>query len=69
MMNSNEPSSLSPSKAPTGIEGFDEITNGGLPQGRTTLLEGGPGSGKTIFALQFLMHGARHCKESDLCRF
>ena len=34
--------------APTGIAGFDEITGGGLPQGRTTLLAGGPGSGKTI---------------------
>lgn len=46
-------------KASTGIAGFDEITGGGLPQGRTTLLVGGPGSGKTIFALQFLAHGAR----------
>jgi circadian clock protein KaiC len=45
------------SKAPTGIVGFDEITGGGLPRGRTTLLVGGPGSGKTIFALQFLVHG------------
>lgn len=45
-------------KAPTGIEGFDHITRGGLPRGRTTLLSGGPGSGKTIFALQFLARGA-----------
>lgn len=37
-----------PTKAPTGITGFDEITGGGLPRGRTTLLAGGPGSGKTI---------------------
>jgi circadian clock protein KaiC len=51
------------SKAPTGIDGFDEITGGGLPRGRTTLLVGGPGSGKTILALQFLVHGARHCRE------
>ena len=50
-------------KAPTGIDGFDEITGGGLPRGRTTLLVGGPGSGKTILALQFLVHGARECKE------
>jgi len=50
-------------KAPTGIAGFDEITGGGLPRGRTTLLVGGPGSGKTILALQFLVHGARHCRE------
>jgi circadian clock protein KaiC len=48
-------------KAPTGITGFDEITGGGLPRGRTTLLMGGPGSGKTLFALQFLAHGARNC--------
>ena len=52
-------------KAPTGITGFDEITRGGMPRGRTTLLVGGPGSGKTIFALQFLMHGAKNCKEPD----
>jgi RecA/RadA recombinase len=42
-----------PTKAPTGAPGFDEITGGGLPHGRTTLLVGGPGSGKTMFALQF----------------
>jgi circadian clock protein KaiC len=53
-------------KASTGIAGFDEITGGGLPRGRTTLLMGGPGSGKTIFALQFLVHGARDCKEAGL---
>src|SRR5688500_18394759 len=53
----------SASKAPSGITGFDEVTGGGLPRGRTTLLVGGPGSGKTILALQFLVHGAHHCKE------
>ncbi len=47
------------SKAATGIVGFDEITGGGLPYGRTTLLSGGPGSGKTIFSMQFLAHGIR----------
>jgi circadian clock protein KaiC len=47
-------------KVPTGIEGFDEITGGGLPEGRPTLVCGGPGCGKTLFALQFLMHGAAH---------
>ena len=56
-------SPLKSAKAPTGIAGFDEITGGGLPRGRTTLLVGGPGSGKTILALQFLVHGARHCRE------
>ena len=50
-------------KAPTGITGFDEITRGGLPQGRTTLLVGGPGSGKTIFGVQFLKHGVEACEE------
>lgn len=53
-------------KIPTNIAGFDEITGGGLPRGRTTLLSGGPGSGKTIFALQFLVHGARACKEPGI---
>jgi circadian clock protein KaiC len=45
-------------KAPTGIEGFDEITFGGLPRGRATLVCGGPGSGKTNFGLEFLVRGA-----------
>ncbi|MFZ1545511.1 MAG: circadian clock protein KaiC [Candidatus Nitrotoga sp.] len=53
-------------KAPTGIAGIDEVIGGGLPQGRTTLLVGGPGSGKTVLALQFLVHGARGCKESGI---
>jgi circadian clock protein KaiC len=47
----------------TGIRGFDEITAGGLPRGRTTLVMGGPGSGKTVFALQTLVNGARYMKE------
>lgn len=55
-----------PGKVPTGISGFDEITGGGLPRGRTTLLAGGPGSGKTLFTLQFLVHGARVCKEPGI---
>src|SRR5271157_4512231 len=45
-------------KVPTGIEGLDEITCGGLPLGRTTLVCGGPGCGKTLLALEFLVHGA-----------
>ena len=45
-------------KAPTGIRGLDEITRGGLPQGRPTLVCGGPGSGKTLLALTFLVNGA-----------
>jgi len=53
-------------KAATGIEGFDAITAGGLPRGRTTMLGGGPGSGKTIFGMQFLVHGALHCGEPGI---
>ncbi|MGA9040246.1 MAG: ATPase domain-containing protein, partial [Terriglobales bacterium] len=48
-----------PDKAPTGIVGLDEITLGGLPGARTTLLAGGPGSGKSLLALQTLVNGAR----------
>jgi circadian clock protein KaiC len=46
-------------KVLSGIEGFDDITGGGLPQGRTTLLMGGPGCGKTVMALQILVSAAR----------
>jgi circadian clock protein KaiC len=53
-------------KARTGIVGFDEITQGGIPRGRTTLIEGGPGSGKTIMALQTLVNGARHENEPGI---
>jgi circadian clock protein KaiC len=44
-------------KTPTGIGGLDEITRGGLPTGRPTLVCGGPGSGKTLLALTFLVNG------------
>lgn len=44
-------------KTPTGIEGFEHLTMGGLPEGRTTLLVGSSGSGKTIFAIEFLYRG------------
>jgi circadian clock protein KaiC len=44
-------------KAPTGILGLDEITGGGLPRGRTTLVTGGPGCGKTLLATQFIVNG------------
>jgi circadian clock protein KaiC len=53
-------------KAPTGIEGFDEITAGGLPTGRTTLIVGGPGAGKTVFALQCLVSAARQLREPGI---
>jgi circadian clock protein KaiC len=54
------------SKLSTGIQGFDEITDGGLPRGRTTLVMGGPGCGKTVFALQSLVNAARQSKESSI---
>ena len=54
-------------KVPTGIEGFDEITGGGLPKGRTTLVCGGAGCGKTIFAVGFLVHGAVRYGEPGVC--
>ena len=50
-------------KAATGIRGLDEITAGGLPRGRTTLVAGGAGSGKTLLGLQFLVAGAREYGE------
>ena len=50
-------------KAATGIQGFDEITGGGLPRGRPTLVSGGAGSGKTLFGLEFLVRGATQYDE------
>lgn len=53
-------------KMPTGIVDFDEITNGGLPHHRTTLVMGSPGSGKTVFALQMLVNGATQWGEPGI---
>ena len=53
-------------KSLTGIQGFDEITDGGLPRGRTTLVMGGPGCGKTVFALQSLVNSVRLSKEASI---
>ena len=50
-------------KAPTGIEGFDQITSGGLPAGRPSLVCGSAGCGKTLFAMSFLVHGATRFDE------
>ncbi len=50
-------------KALTGIQGLDEITGGGLPSGRPTLVSGGAGSGKTMFGLEFLVRGATQYDE------
>ncbi len=50
-------------KSPTGIMGLDEITGGGLPTGRATLICGGPGCGKTLLGLEFLVQGAEQYNE------
>ena len=50
-------------KCLTGIKGFDEITDGGLPKNRTTLISGSTGSGKTLFGIDFLINGAIKFKE------
>lgn len=50
-------------KASTGIQGFDDITEGGLPKGRPTLICGGAGSSKTLFAVEFLVRGAMQYQE------
>ena len=50
-------------KARTGVAGLDEITGGGLPEGRSTLVTGGTGCGKTLLGLQFLVAGAREYGE------
>jgi len=54
------------SKIATGIPGFDELSHGGLPRNRTTLLRGGPGSGKTVFALQSIVNAARRRQEPGI---
>jgi circadian clock protein KaiC len=54
--NKNRPAAVP--KSPTGISGFDEVTGGGLPTGRPTLVCGGAGCGKTLFGMEFLVKGA-----------
>jgi len=54
------------SKASTGIHGLDKLTEGGLPIGRVTLLEGPAGCGKTLLSLQFLANGAAREQEAGL---
>ncbi|MBD3256645.1 MAG: circadian clock protein KaiC [Candidatus Lokiarchaeota archaeon] len=51
------------SKIPSGIEGFDYISKGGIPLNRTTLISGTPGSGKTIFCVQFLIGGIENANQ------
>jgi circadian clock protein KaiC len=53
-------------KIATGIQGFDELSHGGLPRNRISLLKGGPGSGKTVFALQSLVNAARLREEPGI---
>jgi circadian clock protein KaiC len=58
------PQSLS--KIPTGIQGFDEVSHGGLPRNRTTLVMGRAGSGKTVFSLQSLVNAVRQRRERGI---
>ena len=53
-------------KVPTGIQGLDDITGGGLPAGRSTLVMGNAGCGKTLLGLEFLVRGARDHAEPGL---
>ena len=54
-------------KAPTGIQGLDEVTGGGLPKGRVTLVCGSAGCGKSLLAMEFLVHGAVRYSEPGVC--
>ena len=56
-----------PPKCPTGIHGLDEITLGGLPRGRPTLVCGGAGCGKTLLGMEFLVRGATEFDEPGVC--
>ena len=53
-------------KLPTGIEGFDDVCHGGLPIGRSTLISGTSGTGKTVFSLNFLYNGIRQYNEPGI---
>lgn len=57
-MTADAPPAAPFSKAPTGIEGFDQLTGGGIPRGRITVVLGGAGAGKTVFSLQSLVNAA-----------
>jgi len=54
-------------KCPTGIQGLDEVTFGGLPRGRPTLVCGGAGCGKTLLGMEFLVRGATQYDEPGVC--
>src|SRR6188768_1003506 len=53
-------------KVPTGISGLDEITNGGFPRGRSVLICGSAGSGKTLFGAQFIVKGITEHNENGV---
>src|ERR1017187_5466737 len=64
-----KPRALTPNqthKCPTGINGFDQITEGGLPKNRITLISGSAGSGKTLWGIDFLINGALHYNEPGI---
>jgi len=61
--NNAKPSMPDLIKTPTGIKGLDEITEGGLPQGRPTLICGDAGCGKTLFSIEFIVKGATEFNE------
>ncbi len=69
MMQSTRPKVVRPSlaKVPTGIQGLDEVTGGGLPKGRVSLVCGKAGSGKSLLAMEFLVHGAVRYGEPGVC--
>ena len=54
-------------KVPTGIRGLDQVTHGGFPKGRTALVCGGPGTGKTLLGFEFLLRGILQFDEPGLC--
>ena len=66
MKKNSEASRPALAKAPTGIRGLDEITFGGLPRGRPTLVCGRAGCGKTLFSIEFLVHGAIEYDEAGV---
>lgn len=62
----NQNNNLNIQKCPVGVEGIDELTFGGLPKNRTTLVLGAPGSGKTILGMEFIYWGIRKFDEPGL---
>ncbi|MBS3065685.1 hypothetical protein J4229_01425 [Candidatus Pacearchaeota archaeon] len=53
-------------RIPTGIKGFDELVQGGFPRNSSVLICGGPGTGKTIFGMEYIINGATKYKEKGL---